>query len=217
MTSITLNHNFRRHVLHYYNKFARLYDLGEFIRKGTRRKAMSLSGWQPGEKVLDLCTGTGELALTFASQGAPVIGVDIARGMLKVASGKGDRLNPAWLEMDAVHLAFVDKTFEVSALSLALHHMPETVQLNVLKELCRVTRRRIVIIEPGVPVNRNWVPVWKFVAYVIDESEYMHEWVHQDLAGTCRRAGLHVEEVHESRFGLHRILLASGLSLEMLT
>jgi len=208
-TTMSASGNFRKHVLYYYNRFASLYDLGEFIRKGTRHKAISLSGWQPGEKVLDLCTGTGELALRFASQGASVIGVDIARGMLKVASIKGARLNSTWLEMDATQLAFADKSFEVSSLSLALHHMPETVQLNVLKELCRVTQRRIVIIEPDVPVKQNWVPVWKFIAAIIDESEYMHEWVRQDLARTCLHAGLHVEAVYESTFGLHRIVVCA--------
>jgi len=206
-TTTSLSGNFRHHVLYYYNRFASLYDLGEFIRRGTRHKAMILSGWKPGEKVLDLCTGTGELALTFASQGAPVIGVDLARGMLKVASAKAARLNSAWLEMDAIHLAFADKSFEVSMLSLALHHMPETVQLNVLKELCRVTQRRVVIIEPDVPVKLGWVPIWTFVASIIDESEYMHEWVRQDFKRTCQTAGLQVDSIYESTFGLHRIVI----------
>jgi len=210
-TTMSVGGNFRRHVLYYYNRFASLYDLGEFIRKGTRHKAMSLSGWKPGEKVLDLCTGTGELALTFASQGAPVIGVDLARGMLKVASAKGARLNSTWLEMDATHLAFADNSFEVSVLSLALHHMPETIQLNVLKELCRVTQRRVVIIEPDVPVKPNWIPVWTFVASIIDESEYMHEWVRQDFTRTCQNAGLQVDTIYESTFGLHRIMICEPM------
>jgi demethylmenaquinone methyltransferase/2-methoxy-6-polyprenyl-1,4-benzoquinol methylase len=209
MTTLSVNHNFRRHILYYYNRFAPLYDLGEFVRRGTRQKAMSLSGWQPGERVLDLCTGTGELALTFAAQGAPVIGVDIARGMLKRASAKSAGRDSTWLEMDATHLAFPDKSFEVSMLSLALHHMPEKVQLQVLSELCRVTRRRAVIVEPDVPVKPNWVPAWKFVASVIDESEYMHEWAEQDFLGTCQVSGLNVEAVIESTFWLHRILLCS--------
>jgi len=210
-TAMDAGHNFRHHVLHYYNRFASLYDLGEFIRKGTRGKAMSLSGWKPGEKVLDLCTGTGELALTFASQGASVMGVDIARGMLKIASAKGARLNSTWLEMDATHLALSNKAFDVSAISLALHHMPESVQLHVLKELCRVTRRRIVIIEPNVPVDQSWVPLWKFVAAVIDESEYMNEWVSQDFHRTCQAAGLQVDSMYESTFRLHRIIICEPM------
>lgn len=207
MATTTVQHDFRRHVLYHYNKFAALYDLGEFIRRGTRRKAMELSGWQPGEKVLDLCTGTGELALTFASEGAAVIGIDLARGALKVASAKRLGSVPAWMEMEATHLGFADNAFEVSMLSLALHHMPERVQIRVLKELCRVTSRRVVIVEPDVPAKPSWVSVYVFVASIIDESEYMHEWVHQDLFRTCENAGLRVEANISSTFGLHRILL----------
>jgi ubiquinone/menaquinone biosynthesis C-methylase UbiE len=207
MATTTVNHDFRRHVLYHYNRFAALYDLGEFIRRGTRRKAMELSGWQPGEKVLDLCTGTGELALTFATQGAAVIGVDLARGALELASTKRMGSVPAWMEMDATHLGFADNSFEVSMLSLALHHMPEPVQVYVLKELCRVTSRRVVIIEPDVPVKPNWVSTYVFVASIIDESEYMHEWVHQDLSRTCETAGLRVEAITSTTFGLHRIVL----------
>ena len=176
MRSLSLNH-YQQHVLHFYNRFAHLYDLGEFIRRGTRRKALELSGWQPGEKVLDLCTGTGDLAITFASQGADVFGIDIARGMLKRARVKSATTAPArtsWFEMDATALAFADNAFEVSVLSLALHHMPVQVQLQVMRELRRVTSRRIVIIEPDVPVDQRWVPLWTFVASLIDESEHMH-------------------------------------------
>jgi len=207
MTTLRADGAYRRYVLHYYNRFANLYDLGEFARHRTRRKALVLSGWQPGELVLDLCTGTGGLALTFASHGAKVIGVDIARGMLKRASAKGIRSTVNWLEMDATRLGFPNEAFDVSVLSLALHHMPEEVQLNVLRELRRVTRRRIVLIEPEVPVKPNWFRAWAFVASVIDESEYMHEWVRQDLIGTCEKAGLHVEAVETSRFWIHRFIL----------
>lgn len=206
MATTIVNHDFRQHVLYHYNRFAALYDLGEFMRRGTRRKALELSGWQPGEKVLDLCTGTGELALTFAAQGAAVIGADLARGALRVASAKSDHV-AAWMEMEATRLGFADNAFEVSMLSLALHHMPEPVQVSVLKELRRVTSRRVVIVEPDVPVKPNWVSTYVFVASIIDESEYMHEWVHQDLSRTCEHAGLRVEAIISTTFGLHRILL----------
>jgi ubiquinone/menaquinone biosynthesis C-methylase UbiE len=208
MATTIVHRDFRQHVLYHYNRFAALYDLGEFIRRGTRREALELSGWQPGEKVLDLCTGTGELALTFAARGAGVIGVDLARGALKVASAKSmDSAAAAWMEMDATRLGFADHSFDVSMLSLALHHMPEPVQVDVLKELCRVSRRRVVIIEPDVPVKPNWVSTYVLVASIIDESEYMHEWVHQDLMKTCERAGLQVEKLISTTYGLHRILL----------
>lgn len=70
-----------------------------------------------------------------------------------------------------------------------------------------MTSRRIIIIEPNVPVDRRWSPLWSFVASIIDKSEYMHEWVYQDFIETCHRAGLKVESVHATTLWLHRILL----------
>jgi ubiquinone/menaquinone biosynthesis C-methylase UbiE len=209
MHTLEVKRDYRWHILQHYNRHAYFYDMMEFIRRGTRRKAMRLSGWQTGEKILDLCTGTGEMALVFASQGAKVVGTDIAREMLKRAINKsvGIASASAWVEMDATHLAIADDSFEISMISLALHHMPISVQLCVLKELRRVTSKRILIIEPDVPVDRRWSPLWSFVASIIDESEYMHEWVYQDFIHTCHMANLHVESVHGTTFGLHRILL----------
>jgi len=209
MHTLEVKRDYRWHILQHYNRHAYFYDMMEFIRRGTRRKAMSLSGWRNGERILDLCTGTGEMALVFASQGAKVVGTDIARGMLKRAVNKslGTASASAWVEMDATNLAIADRSFEISMISLALHHMPIPVQVRVLMELRRVTSRRIVIIEPDVPMDRRWSPIWSFVASIIDESEYMHEWVYQDFINTCHMAGLNVETVYGTTFGLHRILL----------
>jgi len=207
MYTLEIKRDYRWHILQHYNRHAYFYDMMEFIRRGTRRKALSLSGWRSGERILDLCTGTGEMALMFASQGAKVVGTDIARGMLRRAVNKSSGTTSAWVEMDATDLAIADRSFEISMISLALHHMPVSVQLGVLMELRRVTSRRIVIIEPDIPVDRRWSPLWSLVASVIDESEYMHEWVYQDFINTCRAAGLNVEAIHGTSFGLHRILL----------
>jgi ubiquinone/menaquinone biosynthesis C-methylase UbiE len=209
MQTLEVKRDYRWHILHHYNRHAYFYDMMEFIRRGTRQKAMILSGWRSGERILDLCTGTGEMALVFAAQGARVVGTDIARGMLKRAVNKSLSASSAsdWDEMDAIDLAIADRSFDISIISLALHHMPVPIQMHVLKELRRVTSRRIVIIEPDVPVDRRWSPLWSFVASIIDESEYMHEWVYQDFIHTCHTAGLQVESVHGTTFGLHRILL----------
>src|SRR5512144_2597936 len=102
MSKTNVGGKFRRHVLYHYNRFASLYDLAQVIRHGTRYKAFALSEWEPGERVLDLCTGTGTLAFTFATRGAQVTGVDLARGMLKRASVKCAGTDTRWLEMDAV-------------------------------------------------------------------------------------------------------------------
>jgi len=203
--------DYRRHVLYYYNRFAKYYDWGEPFRRSTRHKAVALSGWRPGEKVLDVCTGTGELALAFARRGAQVVGVDIARGVLERAAAKAVNPKPTWLEMDATDLRFEDKAFDISTLGFALHHMLEPTQRRVLAEMVRVTRKSIVITEPNTPANPRLQPIWATVHSWIDQSEYHPEWSRQDFSGTCRAVGLRVEKIQLATFGIHRVTLCKPI------
>jgi ubiquinone/menaquinone biosynthesis C-methylase UbiE len=201
--------DYRRHVLHYYNRFAGCYDWGEFIRRDTRRKTLALSGWRSWENVLDICTGTGELALAFARQGAEVVGVDIAKGVLECAATKLADPQPTWLVMDATNLGFKDRAFDIATISLALHHMPEAIQCRVLAEMARVTRRRIVIVEPHTPANPRLWSIWATISSWFDESEHMLAWARQDFAGTCRAAGLKIAAILVTTFGIHRITVCT--------
>ena len=204
-----LGNGYLKHVLEFYNRMAGLYDLCEFVRRGTRREVLELSGFRISDRVLDVCTGTGEMALAFASQGADVIGIDISRGMLARAARKRSHRKPTWLEMNAITLPFKDDTFDISTISLALHHMPEATQCRVLAEMARVSRRRIVIVEPHTPANPRLWPAWVTIFSRLDESEHMCEWVRQDFAGTCQVAGLKIEEVRVTTLGIHRITLCT--------
>ena len=181
------------HVLDFYDRMARFYDLGEFVRRGTRAMAVEMSELRPGDRVLDLCTGTGDLALAFASQGADVVGVDISRGMLAQAAAKNSHPRTTWIEMDASQLLFEDKAFDISTISLGLHHMPEAIQHCVLSEMERVTRRLAVIVELNVPRNPRWLAIWTRVFRWIDKSEYICDCVEQDLTSNCTKAALEVE------------------------
>jgi SAM-dependent methyltransferase len=129
--------------------------------------------------------------------------------MLKVAAAKQVQPKPVWQQMDPTDLRFPDKSFDIVTISLALHHMPRAMQRDVLAEVARVCRRRIVIVEPRVPKNPRLWSLWLLFAYFVDDSEYLSEWVKQDLAVTCRASGLRVVSTKRSNFGMHCIMLCT--------
>lgn len=139
-----------------------------------RRAAVEEARLRPGACVVDLATGTGELALPLAraaGAGGRVVGVDISEPMLERARAKARALAapdvtgtrgraPApgvaaleFVRMDGETLPFPDGSFDAATLSLALRYFDVP---RVLAEMRRVLRPggRVVIIEFGEP--RAW-------------------------------------------------------------
>ena len=81
------NQAYRSNVTESFNRWARLYDpfLALFRLKGVRRATVEMSGAQPGSRVLDVCTGTGGVALEFAKKCDGVTDINLSSGMLAVA------------------------------------------------------------------------------------------------------------------------------------
>jgi SAM-dependent methyltransferase len=87
----------------------------------------------PGVSVLDVATGGGHVARRLREAGAQVVTVDTAPGM------EPDVIAPA------DHLPFADASFDAVACRIAAHHFPDV--LAAVKEMARVTRRRVVICD----------------------------------------------------------------------
>jgi demethylmenaquinone methyltransferase/2-methoxy-6-polyprenyl-1,4-benzoquinol methylase len=111
--------------------------------------------------ILDLCTGTGDLALTYdrAAKGTvPIIGADFCHEMLVRAAkkaataGAGSRVR--FVEADAQALPFPPNTFQLVTVAFGLRNVTDTDR--GLSEMVRVTRPggRIAILEFSKP--RHW-------------------------------------------------------------
>ena len=89
-----------------FDRIARLYDrMNTVMTAGLhhkwRRRAVDLAAVGPGDRVLDVATGTGDLAFELARRVAPggeVIGVDFSEAMLELARTKSARPDPHWNE-----------------------------------------------------------------------------------------------------------------------
>jgi len=119
--------------------------------------------------ILDLCTGTGDLALAYnraAGGRAPIIGADFCHEMLIRAEQKtrrrqaGDRIR--FLEADAQQLPFADGQFQITTVAFGLRNVTDT-DLG-LSEIARVTRAggKVAILEFSQPRGRLFGPLFRF-------------------------------------------------------
>lgn len=123
-------------------------------------KLLSLAQIKPKEKIIDVGTGTGVVALRVAKMidlSGKVYGIDLSDGMLAIAKKKAANLEldqkTVFIRMDAEELTFEDKSFDVVVSLFALLHFPDP--LVALKEIYRVMRpggRLILAIGSGVPI-----------------------------------------------------------------
>lgn len=112
--------------------------------------------------ILDLCTGTGDLALAYHRSGRgrqPILGVDFCHEMLAIARSKAARAGAAeriaFLEADAQNLPLPDDAFQIVCVAFGLRNVTDTDR--GLREMVRVCAPggRVAVLEFSRP---RWQP-----------------------------------------------------------
>ena len=145
-----------------FDDIARRYDLlNRIISLGLdqswRRKTVAALGIQPGQRVLDLATGTADLALRVARQieSVRVVGLDPSGNMLQVGQRKVAAVALAervtLVRGDAQALPFSDDSFDHVCMAFGIRNVPD--RACALREMARITRAggRIAILELAEP------------------------------------------------------------------
>ena len=108
--------------------------------------------------ILDVCTGTGDLALTYAakvSSQVRVVGSDFCKPMLDRGIEKSAARNVPveWIEADAMNLPFPDAAFDLVTVAFGLRNIAEADR--GLAEMARVCKPggRLAILEFSLPEN----------------------------------------------------------------
>ncbi len=144
-----------------FSEIAGRYDVGnDILSFGIHRlwkQRLVLQAQAPfGGRVLDLATGTGDIALLFANDVGPsgeVIGVDFCADMIDLARRrpKNNRANLSFTVGDAMDLPYEDDSFDVCSISFGIRNVDDPVR--ALAEMRRVVRPggRVVVLEFGQP------------------------------------------------------------------
>lgn len=154
---------------------AQRYDLANDVLSGGmhrswRRTLIRHSDIQPGDRVLDLCTGTGDVAFCLQSRVGPlgsVVGVDFVREMLVLAEEKQRRRSSAlppisFVHGDAMHIPFPDATFDAATVSFGIRNVDDP--FECLREMKRVVRPhgRVIVLEFGQPRVPGFKQAYEF-------------------------------------------------------
>ena len=216
------------HVRGVFDSVAPRYDvMNDVMSLGLHRvwKAytVGVANVQPGDRVLDVAGGTGDLARAFAKQvgeRGQVVLTDINEAMLRTGR---DRLLDEGLALptaacDAEHLPFASGSFDVVSVAFGLRNM--THKDAALAEMCRVLRPggRLLVLEfstPAAPLQKAYelysfklLPLMgKWIAGDADSYRYLAESIrmHPDqaaLKALMQGAGFGHVDIHNMAVGI---------------
>ncbi len=193
------------------------------LHRAWKSYAVALADVQPGDRVLDVAGGTGDLAMAFAARvgdSGRVVLTDINEAMLRAGR---DRLLDSGLAMstaacDAEHLPFATGSFDLVSVAFGLRNM--THKEAALAEMARVLRPggRLLVLEfssPAAPLRKVYdlysfrLMPWlgKVVAGDADSYRYLAESIrmHPDqatLKAMMKGAGFGHVDVHNLAGGI---------------
>ncbi|MCW2985199.1 MAG: ubiE [Conexibacter sp.] len=195
-----------------FDRIARVYDLMNSVMTAGlhhqwRRRAADLAAVGPGDRVLDVATGTGDLAIELASRvtpGGQVVGTDFSEEMLALARRKAPGMRFEW--GNALELPYADGEFAAATVGFGARNFSDLER--GLGEMARVVKPggRVVILEITTPQKpplstffRLWfdrvVPLIGKVAGDPDAYDYLPNSVKRfpepaGLGAALERAGL---------------------------
>src|SRR5262249_12811269 len=123
-----------------FDRIAPVYDvMNRLMTAGLDRRWRRLTAEavvRPGDRVLDACCGTRDLALACERAGGPVVGLDFSARMLQRARRKSSTIE--WVEGDLLSLPFPEATFDAATVGFGVRNVEDLA--GALAELRRVLR-----------------------------------------------------------------------------
>ena len=153
----------RERIRDMFGRIAGRYDLlnhllSAGIDRRWRRRAVQLAPPQGTAPILDICAGTGDLALAYsraADEQTHIVAADFCHPMLVIGSRKGRRAGVdgrlRFIEADSLALPFRDERFQIVSVAFGLRNVGDTGR--GLSEMVRVCRQggKVVILEFSLP------------------------------------------------------------------
>lgn len=101
------------------------------------------------------CGPGGNLYYLLSRKCKRIVGVDISENMINIAMKNLDNTSIEIKKIDGIYLPFEDNTFDIVLTSTVLQHIVDNEYLEkVIKEICRVSKRTVIIFERTEKVEK---------------------------------------------------------------
>ena len=137
------------------------------LHRHWKRVLIKMAQIKAGERALDLCCGTGDIAFAMRAAGAEVVGMDFSSAMLAVAQQRAGSLQKSgaspglqFICADALKIPFANGSFDVVTIAYGLRNLASWEA--GLEEMARVARPggRLLVLDFGKPDNKVWRSVY---------------------------------------------------------
>lgn len=140
--------------------------------KDVRKSVFNIVALNPGEKILDICCGTGDQLFYYAKRGINCFGIDINPNMIKLAEKRKKKrsINNIFFKIgDSTKLPFKDGYFDCVSISLVLHEQERKIRERTIFEMKRVLKNKgsLVFVDFTFPLPKN------LFGFFINKIEYL--------------------------------------------
>jgi len=176
-----------------------------------RKFTLNFAGMNAGDKVLDVCCGTGEQVLEYGMHGIIATGIDIDPNMLNIALKnrmKRHLENVSFQLADATDLPFPDGHFDYASISFGLHDKKKNVRDRVISEIKRVVKHggTFIFLDFQVPLPNNvWACIARLIEFLVGGEHYL------GFKDYLRSGGLATILKNHHLLEIHRTQLKGGL------
>ena len=148
--------------------------INRLILLSPRRKIVQL---MKGQRILDVCCGTGNLTGMLAAAGCQAVGVDGSPTMLSYAQRK--RIPAEFQRLDATRLPF-NREFDAAVISIALHEMPPHAREKVWASMRRAVRPRGRLIALDFATPRTASLLARIARSIMEQDERSFVAIHRE-------------------------------------
>jgi len=142
-----------------------------------------------GLHVLDICCGSGMISEYYAKSGGKVTGVDLSEEAIERTKARKKRykFEAEFKVANAINLPFPDNSFDIVSVHDGLHHLKEP--KKAVKEMVRVARKGVVIIEPAKAFITQ-ISVFLGISSDFEESDFVYRFGENEIMSWLKEFGI---------------------------